>query len=80
MARAFSGDPLAQYVFPEDAIRRQRLVSVYRLYLRVFEQKGFVSTNDDRTAALCLPPGRYPLSLTGHLWLLPRMMLATGVA
>jgi hypothetical protein len=49
LARAFSSDPLAQYVFPEDAIRRQRLVSVYRLYLRVFEQKGLVSTNDDRT-------------------------------
>ena len=80
LARAFANDPLAQYVFPEDAIRRKRLVSVYRLYLRVFEQKGLVSINDDGTAAaLWLPPGRYPLSLTEHVLLLPRMMLATGV-
>jgi GNAT superfamily N-acetyltransferase len=80
LARAFANDPLAQYVFPEDAVRRQRLISVYRLYLRVFEQKGVVSINDDRiAAALWLPPGRYPLSLTEHLLLFPRMMLATGV-
>jgi hypothetical protein len=80
LARAFASDPLAQYVFPEDSVRRQRLIPVYRLYLRVFERKGFVFTNDDRSAAgLWLPPGRYPLSLTEHLQLLPRMMLATGL-
>jgi hypothetical protein len=80
LARAFANDPLAQHVFPEVAIRRKRLVSVYRLYLRVFEQKGLVSINDDRSAtALWVPPGQYPLSLTEHLLLLPRMMLGTEV-
>ena len=80
LARPFSNDSLAQHVLPEVAIRRKRLVSVYRLYLRVFEHKGLVYINDDLTAAaLWLPPGRYPLSRSEHVLLLPRMMFATGV-
>ncbi|WP_207004648.1 GNAT family N-acetyltransferase [Trinickia mobilis] len=79
LARAFEQDPLARYVFPDDAVRRRRLISVYRLYLRVFARGGRVLVNDARSAAaLWLPPGRYPLTWAQHLRLLPRMLWATG--
>ncbi|MGF6597480.1 GNAT superfamily N-acetyltransferase [Paraburkholderia sp. GAS448] len=80
LARAFANDPLAVHVFPDDEVRHQRLVAVYRFYLRIFSRSGVVVTNRDRNAAsLWLPPGRYPLSLAEHLRLLPRMAMATGL-
>lgn len=32
LARAFELDPLARFVFPDDAVRRRHLVLLYRLY------------------------------------------------
>lgn len=81
LARAFERDPLARYVFPDDADRRHHLVAVYRLYLRVFAQRGRVLVNDAHSAAaLWLPPGRYPLTWAQHLRLVPQMLWATGLA
>jgi len=80
LARAFEWDPLARYVFRDDAVRRRRIVPVYGLYLRFFAQRGRVLVNDARSAAaLWLPPDRYPLTWAQHLRLLPRMLWATGV-
>lgn len=80
LARAFERDPLARYVFPDEALREHHLVPVYRLYLRFFAQHGRVLVNDAHTAAaLWLPPGRYPLSWAQHLRLLPKMLWATGI-
>ena len=79
LARAFEQDPIARYVFPDDAVRIHRLVPVYRLYLRVFARRGRVFSNEARSAAaLWLPPGQYPLTWAQHLRLLPRMVWATG--
>ena len=51
LARAFERDPLALHVFPEDLVRQQRLVAVYRLYLRVFSNMvRLLVDNTDETS------------------------------
>ena len=79
LALAFEQDPIARYVFPDNAVRIHQLVPVYRLYLRVFARRGRLFSNEARSAAaLWLPPGQYPLTWAQHLRLLPRMVWATG--
>lgn len=80
LARAFETDPIARHVLPDDAFRRQSLERIYSLYFNVFLPHGGCYTTTGREGvALWMPPGKYPLSLSGHMRLLPGMIRVFGL-
>ena len=79
LARAFADDAIVQHVLPDDRSRRPSLERTYRLYFKVFLRQGACYTTGEQAgAALWLPPGKYPLTASQHLALLPGMWHALG--
>ena len=60
LGRAFEGDPICRYVFPEEEPRRQRARHFYELVMRVSFRRGWVfAPSEELEGAACwLPPHR----------------------
>lgn len=80
LARAFRTDPLLSWMFGDADRQEIRAASAFELWLRrIYLPKGAVDTDvDRRAAALWTPPGRWQLTATQRLRLLPSMARCFG--
>ncbi len=63
LARAFQGDPMFAYLEPDGLRRARRLPWFFGAALRLGRQQGRVVIDEDRGAAIWLPPGRTAIGL-----------------
>lgn len=83
MARAFDGDPLMMWIFPDGAIRRRRLPQLFAVLLRRYYLAGRATelvADGDRIlgGAMWAPPGQWPPPAWRQLAAGPGMVRALG--
>jgi GNAT superfamily N-acetyltransferase len=80
LARAFEDDPVMGWVFRDASEREKRLESAFALYLRRIwlPHEECYATDGLFGAALWLPPGKWHLSITAQLRLVPSMISVNG--
>ncbi|MBI5310143.1 MAG: GNAT family N-acetyltransferase [Actinobacteria bacterium] len=71
LADAFYDDPVAEWIFPDDDLRRRILPRVYTVDVAQAQRNGEVWTTDRRdAAALWMPPGHWRMPLRDELRML----------
>jgi ribosomal protein S18 acetylase RimI-like enzyme len=79
LGRAFQGDPVWDWLFPDPSTKLRRSTQVFQAYVRDALTVGEVYTTPDRSgAALWKPPGKWKLGNAAILRSLPSLLRAFG--